>query len=250
VNKEWSLAGSSYHANPIYVIVKEAIMNPDVYEPNNTAQSAYSLPLTFSNNTAEITTEGSNCHVVNDYDYYKIELQGGYRYLVTARLHDSYASENGIEYTADVMFSTSTNATTWSETYDDVMYQSVQLLGPQTLYFHVVPFFEGVRGTYLLEIDIQRFPIVSTEETRVLPDIRIFPNPVRDIISLQVSQQGWIQEMKMYTMTGQLVPVSDIRESRDMITIPVYNLENGTYILILSNGTDQVAKKVVVCHQE
>lgn len=250
VNKEWSLAGSSYHANPIYVIVKEAAMQPDVYEANNTAQTAYGLPASYTNNTAKISTEGSNCHVVNDFDFYKIELSGGYRYLVTAKLQDAYSSDDGKEYTADVMFSTSIDAGTWSETYDDIMYQSIQLVGPQTIYFQVVPFFEGDRGTYLLEIEIQRFPLVATDDTRKLPDIFVYPNPTSDFIQAEVSHPEWIQQVAMYTMSGQTVPVYEsIRDNR-IVKIPVDHLENGTYMLVLSNGKNQVAKKVIVCHQE
>ena len=35
------------------------------------------LPVTFSSNTADVSTPGSNCHVGNDYDYYKIDLPVG-----------------------------------------------------------------------------------------------------------------------------------------------------------------------------
>lgn len=249
-NKDWSLAGSSYHANPIYVIVKEAAMEPDIYEPNNVVQQAYTFPVNFMDHEAIITTTGSNCHEVNDYDFYKFELPAGYRYMVNARIQDSYDSDDGNEYTADVMFSVSNNGTTWTETFDDVMYQSIQLVGQQTVYFQVVPFFEGERGTYLLQLQIQRFPIVSSEDLSLLPEIVVYPNPVHDIIQIAASQQDWIQQVSLYSVQGQEIPIYKISRQGQNLSVTVDHVSNGLYLLSLSNGYYHINKKITICHSE
>jgi hypothetical protein len=248
VNKEWSLAGSSYHANPIYVIVKSREISPDPYEPNNTVQTAYKLPVNFSGNSAKITTEGSNCHVVNDFDNYKIVLDAGFRYQITARIHDSYASEDGKEYSADVMFSTSTNGVNWSEPFDDIKFQSLQLVGSQTVYFQVVPFFEGEKGTYLLEINIVRYPVSGTLDVSTVNKVDIYPNPVNDVIHVQVNDDMEIKSIQLYNVAGDQIRVEWFPSDRLTWFVPVHQLPEGSYILTVFTGNMFVSKKIVICH--
>ena len=248
--KDWSLAGSSYHANPIYVIVKEADIVPDAYEPNNSLQQAYAFPTNFVNNSVEILTQGSNCHIVNDFDFYEFDLPAGYRYVINARVQDSYNSDDGNEYTADVMFSVSSDGSSWTETFDDDMYQSIPLVGQQRVYFQVVPFFKGERGTYLLQIEIQRFPIVSSEDIQTALAINVYPNPVQDIIQIATIQPDWIQEISLFTAHGQKVALQGISRQNQIINIPVDHVSNGIYLLQLSNGKEQISKKIIICHSE
>ncbi|MFM8486623.1 MAG: hypothetical protein ACKOCH_09825, partial [Bacteroidota bacterium] len=116
---DWDLVGSTNHENPIEVTVRAPLLAPDIYESNNTQNSASNLPLAFSSNTANIVTSGSNNHVGTDYDYYKVFFPAGYSYKVTPRVHDSYNSGNGQTYTNDVLFSYNLNGT-WSDAFDDV----------------------------------------------------------------------------------------------------------------------------------
>ena len=37
-------------------------LKPDIYEPNNSVTQSYELPVSFTNNTDSINTQGSNCH--------------------------------------------------------------------------------------------------------------------------------------------------------------------------------------------
>ena len=128
----------------------------DLYEPNNTVAQAFSLPVTFTNNTATVKTTGSNFHSTTDVDYYKIDLPSGFNYTITARLHDSYSSDDGNTYSVDAEFRYSTNGSSWSEYYDDVMDNNIVIPNGGTLYFHVEPYFISRTGTYLLDITIVR----------------------------------------------------------------------------------------------
>jgi hypothetical protein len=80
----------------------------------------FTLDVAFQGNTASIATEGSNMHVGNDQDFYRIVLETGFNYSVSARVHDSYNSGNQLTYTNDVIWSYHTGED-WSEVYDDVM---------------------------------------------------------------------------------------------------------------------------------
>jgi len=152
----WELTGSTTtNQNPIKVIVKEAPLQSDIYEPNNTQTTAYNLNLAYIGDSAKITTEGSNFHIGTDLDYYKVVLPTGYNYTISARLHDSSNSENGKSYTADGTFSYSTGGQ-YSDSYDYKMPNDIVLKGGGTITFAVSPFFTSGTGTYLLDLNIKR----------------------------------------------------------------------------------------------
>lgn len=157
----WYFVGGSYFTTPVYIIVEEASLSADIYEPNNSLSASYNLPITFSGNTATNYTTGSNIHSDDDVDYYKINLDPGYDYNITARIHDSYNSGNGQTYTCDVLFAYNQEGS-WSDYYDDIMPSTINVSDGGTLYFYVAPYFAGEKGTYLLDMIITR--------TILLPD--------------------------------------------------------------------------------
>ncbi len=161
-NGALELTGADAYPNPIQVMVQASSIQPDKYEVNNAVGQSYNLPLTFNNNNAAVNTVSSNCHVGTDYDYYKLNLPVGYNYVITARLHDSYNSANGIVYSLDALFSYSKDAVTWSDTYDDVMPANIVVNGGGVVYFDVAPYFTGTTGTYLLDIQVSRIPAQFT----------------------------------------------------------------------------------------
>ncbi len=156
------LVGSTNFQNPIKIDVQSPPYSPDVFEPNNTQATSFNLPISFTGNTATKTTIGSNIHLGNDYDYYKMVLPAGYNYSVSSRIHDSYNSGNSQTYTVDGILSYSTDGTTWSDAFDDVIPSNIIVNGGGTIYFLVSPYFTGSTGTYLLEANITRTPILST----------------------------------------------------------------------------------------
>ncbi len=149
---DWKFAVPGEYKNPIKITVKA--IPPDKYEENNTEAQAYALPVVFSNNTANVNTEGSDFHINTDVDYYKIALPSGYNYTIAARLHDSYKSGNGKKYTVDAKFAYLTGGTSWSKDYDESSDFVVRNGG--TVYFRVNPYTAGKMGTYLLDVNITR----------------------------------------------------------------------------------------------
>jgi uncharacterized repeat protein (TIGR02543 family) len=89
-------------------------------------------------------------------DYYKINLNAGYDYTITPRLHDAYNSGNGNTYSVDGMFAYSTDGVNWSDFYDDIMTGNFSVIDGGTVYFDVISYFEGDIGTYLLSVGITR----------------------------------------------------------------------------------------------
>jgi hypothetical protein len=160
----WEFLGNGSFLNPINVQIKDPSLSPDIYESNNTQNTSFNLPISFSGNTVTKTTIGSNLHLGNDYDYYKIVLPSGFNYSIEGRLHDSYNSGNSQTYTVDGLLSYSTDGTTWSDAFDDIISNNILVNGGGTLYFMVSPYFTGSTGTYLLDAKITRSAVLSSEK--------------------------------------------------------------------------------------
>lgn len=171
-SNSWYYAGASDYPNPISVIVEAQDISSDSYESNNTQNTAYNLNVSWNNNQSTINTVNANLHIGNDVDYYKITLQDGYNYEITARLFDEYTHE--INYTVDAMFSYSIDGGDYSEPYDDEMDNNITLNEGATIYFAVSPYFSGMTGSYKLQIEIDR---VSTETAPDAPE-NLVANPL------------------------------------------------------------------------
>jgi hypothetical protein len=244
----WQLTGSSYFSNPIFVNVVAAGLSPDQYEANNTMNQAYSLPANFSGNSASTNTTGSNLHNGTDQDFYKVVLPAGNNYAITARLHDAYNSGNGNTYSVDGLWSYSMDGSSWSTAYDDIMPGSIVVNGGGTVWFHVAPYFAGDVGTYMLQLDIQRGPNVGLDEHTPIGDIRLFPNPARNTVTLDLSRcAARMTDLELFDMEGRSVqhvlaePRTDALYSMD-----VSGLKEGVYVLHLTTNAGVRAERFVI----
>ena len=237
-NNGWYYAGAYYHSNPITVVVEAPEINADRYEVNNTLAQAYKLELSnWSNNQTAVSTTGSNLHVGNDIDYYKVELPTGRSYTINAHLHDSYASGNGQSYTVDAMFAYSTDGQTFSAGIDDVMDESISFNGG-TIYFGVTPYFSGMSGTYLLEIAIS-IGGFGTDENYATCFI-LYPNPVKDILHIKCDN---MQQYDVFSLDGKLI--KSLQRNNDEAVIDFGDLERGIYMVRITSDKGIVTRKIV-----
>lgn len=237
-NNGWYYAGAYYHSNPITVVVEAPEINADRYEVNNTLAQAYKLELSnWSNNQTAVSTTGSNLHVGNDIDYYKVELPTGRSYTINAHLHDSYASGNGQSYTVDAMFAYSTDGQTFSAGIDDVMDESISFNGG-TIYFGVTPYFSGMSGTYLLEIAIS-IGGFGTDENYATSFI-LYPNPVKDILHIKCDN---MQQYDVFSLDGKLI--KSLQRNDDEAVIDFSDLERGIYMVRITSDKGIVTRKIV-----
>jgi hypothetical protein len=175
----YDLVGSKKYTNPIYINVVKAPYLPDKYEKNDNVSIAYSLPITFSNNSGTSTTIGSNVHIQDDIDFYKVILNPGYSYVVTPRLHDLYNSGIGDIFSVDAMFTYSLdNGNTWSESFDDMITAPI-IANAGSILFKVIPYFVGNIGEYQLNIKVDRTQKVNVKNT-AQNLIQVYPNPSSD----------------------------------------------------------------------
>ena len=229
---DWEITGSSYHQNPVYVTVKVASTQADIYESNNSESSAYNLPVYFSENNAEVLTTGSNNHTGSDYDYYEISLPAGYDYTISTRAHDSFNSGDGIIYTNDVLWSYSIDGT-WSNTYDDIMASNIEVANGGSVKFHVAPYFQGEKGTYLLDINISRQLSTGIETILIDKNFRIFPNPAYEFINILNENRSKIDNISIIDISGKHIKSITSAGDISRIIVPLNDLRKGTYFLII-----------------
>jgi hypothetical protein len=246
-NTGWQLTGSSYYQNPIYVTVQAPALTPDQYEVNNTIAQSYTLPISFSGNTATRNTNGSNLHIGTDNDYYKIQLPAGYDYSINARIHDSYNSGNGNTYSCDALFSYSLDGTSWSDAFDDLMSGAITVSNGGTVYFHVAPFFAGETGTYLLDMTINRTSTVGIKENILSDLIKVFPNPTSNQFQIDLSAANFkVTSIDFLNITGQVLKSIPVSDNENMIILPVTEYSSGVYFLKLTSANGLITKKLIV----
>lgn len=228
------LVGSTSFQNPIFINVVSSAPDPDIYEANNTTDAAFNLPVNLIGNIASGETTGSNLHITTDIDHYKIILPAGFEYSVTARLHDSYDSDNGQSYTADVLFTYTIDGGAISSVFDDIMSGPISATGGSTIVFKVSPYFAGEIGTYVLTYEITRLGAIGVDDITTAQPLSIFPNPAEDILTVE-SQTEIIRDYRMYDMTGKMILSGYSSSQRE--TLDLAHLETGIYFLILSNSS-------------
>lgn len=243
----WYYAGSSNYSNPVYVIVKTPEIQPDPYENNNLQTQAYSLPVSFTTNSASRNSNGSNLHVGTDIDYYKIVLSPGYNYSINPRIHDSYNSGNGVDYTVDALFSWSKDGINYSETYDDVMTEPVVMLNGGTLFIKVAPYFLGNTGTYLLDLNISRSLTTSVENEASDELIFLYPNPAVDFVNIDLQNYSRIiNRIDLCDVTGNQLYNQWGPINRETLILPLSKYPDGIYMLRIFTDGGIITKKLVI----
>lgn len=246
-NSGWQLTGSSYYLNPIKVTVVAPSLQPDIYEVNNNIGQSYNLPITFTGNNATKSTTGSNCHITSDNDFYKIVLPSGYNYTITPRIHDSYNSGNGNTYTLDGLFSYSTDGSTWSDAFDDVMIGNIALNGGGTVYFRVAPYFAGETGTYLLSMSLTRTSTVGINENQISENIIVYPNPAKDFVLIDFNElKGKLNQINLLNVQGQNVFTFNINDQSKIFNLPLTNLSDGIYFIQIQTENGILSKKLII----
>jgi hypothetical protein len=137
--------------------------SPDVYEPNNTVATAYSLPYTFNGTAANIKTAGATIHSITDNDYYKVELPAlanDTTISFSAVVYESYNEHDGNTYTCSTKQYYSYNSTSWTEITSSTPTLISVPVGTTALYFRVLAntsyTFTATAGTYALAVELQK----------------------------------------------------------------------------------------------
>lgn len=232
----WYYAGASDYPNPITVIVKAQPLSQDKYENNDTHNTAYKLNAKWNNNTSVIETIDANLHTGNDIDYYKITLPEGYNYEIEATLLDEFSSNENYSVDASVYYSI--DSENYSEPFDDVVEDELIIHNGGTIYFAVTPYFQGMTGTYKLEIEIDR---ISTEDiSEQTSSFSIYPNPANDIITIATEEN--IEEICIYTISGVMI-YNDSNFTGKSIDVSDFN--SGIYFVKIKTQNNVIDRRFI-----
>ena len=231
-NTEWQLTGSTTnYLNPIQIIVQNPPLSPDKYENNNENNNSYN----FQASEGVIKTLGSNIHVDSDIDYYKFTFTGNKTNKVQIKLQDKYYSDNNTNYSVDALFSYSFDGVVWSQSYDDILTDVITFNGPKTLYIWVSPYYEGLTGTYELDVYINNS--ITSNVTEMLDEkIKIYPNPACENIEIE-KFEGKESNIIISDINGKIC-YNEKRSFSDKIEkISIQNLPNGIYFISIKDIT-------------
>ena len=243
----WQLTGSTNYQNPIKVKVVEPAIRPDRFENNNSVGQSFQLTASFSADKANCNTEGSNCHISSDNDFFNIVLPAGFNYTLSPRLHDSNKSGNGKSYTLDGLFSYSFDGTKWSSAYDDVIAGTVSMRGGGTIYFHVAPYFAGETGSYLLDINLSRTNASGIADVENGHLFSVYPNPASEQVFIDL--KGFSGEkvvINLIGLDGRKLAVSTFTGANQVVRMDLQGVPEGTYIIELNTGKEKFTQNIVV----
>jgi hypothetical protein len=241
-SSSWELTGTGSYQNPIFVDVVAPPIAADIYEVNDNASVAYGLSMSFSGNNANVSTPGSNCHAGSDYDFYKINLPTGFNYTVSPRLHDEGNTANGKTYTLDALFSYSLDGgSTWSDAFDDVMPNSINVAGGKTIILKVAPYFTGQTGTYLLEMPVSRTSTLSAKGNGTQA-INIYPNPTKDYLYIDGNGIS-MYEISVSDVQGRLAKKYSAEGNHH--ALPVNSLQTGIYFVTIKSDKGIITQKII-----
>ena len=241
--ESWELTGSTNFQNPIFVTVQAEALQADVYEPNNSPVQAYNLPLNFSGNAASINTLGSNCHLGEDYDFYKINLASGYTYNISANLFDYPTSS---QFSLDAIYSYSIDGVTWSDTDEDYIDNPIILNDGGAVVFLISPKYTGTTGTYKFEVYVTRNPL-GIEGSSVGDRLRIYPNPAKDYFTINLSAfNGIVDQITLLNVLGKNVTGLIQVDHKQQVNVPVENLPEGIYFIRFQTDKGMISKEIVI----
>ena len=146
------------------------------------------------------------------------------------------------EYTNDVLWSYSV-AGNWSNAIDDVMQSNISVSNGGTVNFQVSPYFQGETGTYLLDIQILRGGSAGTNDISFSNSFGIFPNPTTDYLNITNSNNQKVEKIEILDISGKII--KEFTSSIHLTKIPVQDLSNGTYIVIIHSNNKKWQQKFI-----
>ena len=88
---------------------------------------------------------------------------------------------------------------------------------------------------------------VGLAENSTSIDLKIYPNPTSNQITI-ATKGNRINQIRIVDLAGRVVFENQSTLNANEISVPVHQLENGTYILTVTSNGQQKSEKIVVSH--
>ncbi len=155
------ISGTGTNYNPIRLEILPSPLRSDIYEPNNTVETAFKATLTVPlGATTNMAILSPNIHVGDDVDLYEIPLDANSNYLFKVNAHDKDYSTRG-PFTGDIIFSHYTPQRGWTDLGNARESESVIVGNENLMRLWVAPAYLGITGTYQLDVFLARVPKVA-----------------------------------------------------------------------------------------
>ena len=87
-----------------------------------------------------------------------------------------------------------------------------------------------------------------SKEVSKINHIKVYPNPVADILSVEVEEVDSQYSFYLYNMHG--ADIIDLKISERIVYIPLYNTPNGIYFYVVEkNGINLNSGKILKLHE-
>jgi len=102
-------------------------------------------------------------------------------------------------------------------------------------------------NTRVAQLTITLASVLSTDDTRTIEKITVFPNPVTDKLSLTNIQNSNLKSIEIYNVLGKLDRTVFVKNNVNTLDVDVSNLTSGIYLLKLNNeeGNSKIQKLIV-----
>jgi hypothetical protein len=107
----------------------------------------------------------------------------------------------------------------------------------------------------MLGIDPDEYGLAYKDELdmgqEVMERFRIYPNPARDVINIELLDQTFTPESKiiLLDLTGRVMLQTTSQGNARNASVPIINLTNGVYILQVLNGTEPLLTERVIINK-
>jgi hypothetical protein len=78
------------------------------------------------------------------------------------------------------------------------------------------------------------------------PDIRVYPNPARERLFIQVPDNGQDWQVILFDLMGEEVAGQYVRSASGISSISLYGIAEGVYFVMIRNDNAQYTRKVVI----
>lgn len=112
-----------------------------------------------------------------------------------------------------------------------------------TYFYQCTPHAPNMNGIFLVT------GASGVESITHKPEIRLYPNPFTDIITVQLpGTSNWVKSMQVFSMKGELLRIIRFNEGShsEFISIDLSDLAPGAYTIQITDNRDrQLAKKII-----
>jgi hypothetical protein len=82
-------------------------------------------------------------------------------------------------------------------------------------------------------------------EDLISSSIQLYPNPANDFVTIEIPSTMLVKNIQMNDFSGRLIESNLVSNGNNLYTIPVSNLANGTYQIVILTDEYQLVKRFV-----